>query len=90
VARYEKARRCELIVAAPIGFVKAGDRLDAASVFPNIVTISNSSQIPPRIHRTMSLLVNGIGVCQSVRIICPAIVGSGAMAKEAFLAWTGE
>jgi hypothetical protein len=32
-ARYEKARCCELIVAAPIGFVKAGDRLDAASVF---------------------------------------------------------
>jgi hypothetical protein len=27
-ARYEKARRGELIVAAPIGFVKAGDRLE--------------------------------------------------------------
>src|SRR5271167_1263007 len=27
-ARYEKARRCELIVGAPIGFVKAGDRLE--------------------------------------------------------------
>ncbi|MGY4327449.1 DNA invertase Pin-like site-specific DNA recombinase [Bradyrhizobium sp. LB7.2] len=25
-ARYEKARRCELVVAAPVGFVKAGDR----------------------------------------------------------------
>jgi DNA invertase Pin-like site-specific DNA recombinase len=27
-ARYEKARRGELVVAAPVGFVKAGDRLD--------------------------------------------------------------
>jgi DNA invertase Pin-like site-specific DNA recombinase len=27
-ARYEKARRGELIVAAPVGFVKAGDRLE--------------------------------------------------------------
>jgi len=27
-ARYEKARRGELIVAAPIGFVKAGDRFE--------------------------------------------------------------
>ena len=27
-ARYEKARRGELVVAAPIGFVKAGDRLE--------------------------------------------------------------
>ena len=27
-ARYEKAKRCELIVGAPIGFVKAGDRLE--------------------------------------------------------------
>lgn len=27
-ARYEKARRGELIVAAPIGFVKAGDRIE--------------------------------------------------------------
>ena len=27
-ARYEKARRGELIVAAPVGFVKVGDRLD--------------------------------------------------------------
>ena len=27
-ARYEKARRGELIVGAPIGFVKAGDRLE--------------------------------------------------------------
>jgi DNA invertase Pin-like site-specific DNA recombinase len=27
-ARYEKARRGELIVAAPIGFIKAGDRLE--------------------------------------------------------------
>jgi Recombinase len=27
-ARYEKARRGELIVAAPIGFLKAGDRLE--------------------------------------------------------------
>ena len=25
-ARYEKARRGELVVAAPVGFVKAGDR----------------------------------------------------------------
>ena len=29
-ARYEKARRGELIVAAPVGFVKAGDRLKKA------------------------------------------------------------
>ena len=29
-ARYEKARRGELIVAAPVGFVKAGDRLEKA------------------------------------------------------------
>ena len=27
-ARYEKARRGELVVAAPVGFVKAGDRLE--------------------------------------------------------------
>jgi DNA invertase Pin-like site-specific DNA recombinase len=27
-ARYEKARRGELIVAAPVGFIKAGDRLE--------------------------------------------------------------
>jgi DNA invertase Pin-like site-specific DNA recombinase len=27
-ARYEKARRGELIVAAPVGFVKVGDRLE--------------------------------------------------------------
>jgi DNA invertase Pin-like site-specific DNA recombinase len=27
-ARYEKARRCELVVAAPIGFIKAGDRVE--------------------------------------------------------------
>src|SRR5260370_11289590 len=27
-ARYEKARRGELIVAAPVGFVKAGDRYE--------------------------------------------------------------
>jgi DNA invertase Pin-like site-specific DNA recombinase len=27
-ARYEKARRGELVVAAPIGFIKAGDRLE--------------------------------------------------------------
>ena len=27
-ARYEKARRRELIVAAPVGFIKAGDRLE--------------------------------------------------------------
>jgi hypothetical protein len=27
-ARYEKARRCELIVAAPVGFVKAGDHYE--------------------------------------------------------------
>jgi len=27
-ARYEKARRCELVVAAPVGFVKAGDRYE--------------------------------------------------------------
>jgi DNA invertase Pin-like site-specific DNA recombinase len=27
-ARYEKARRGELIVAAPVGFVKAGDRFE--------------------------------------------------------------
>lgn len=27
-ARYEKARRGQLIVAAPVGFVKAGDRLE--------------------------------------------------------------
>ena len=27
-ARYEKARRGELVVAAPVGFVKVGDRLD--------------------------------------------------------------
>ena len=27
-ARYEKARRGELVVAAPIGFVKAGDRFE--------------------------------------------------------------
>jgi DNA invertase Pin-like site-specific DNA recombinase len=27
-ARYEKARRGELIVAAPVGFVKAGDRIE--------------------------------------------------------------
>src|SRR5260221_194027 len=27
-ARYEKARRGELIVAAPVGFVKPGDRLE--------------------------------------------------------------
>ena len=27
-ARYEKARRGELIVAAPIGFVKAGDQFE--------------------------------------------------------------
>jgi DNA invertase Pin-like site-specific DNA recombinase len=30
-ARYEKARRGELIVAAPVGFVKAGDRLQRCS-----------------------------------------------------------
>ncbi len=28
LARYEKARRGELIVAAPVGFVKVGDRLE--------------------------------------------------------------
>jgi DNA invertase Pin-like site-specific DNA recombinase len=27
-ARYEKARRGELVVAAPVGFVKAGDRYE--------------------------------------------------------------
>ena len=27
-ARYEKARRGELVVAAPVGFIKAGDRLE--------------------------------------------------------------
>ena len=27
-ARYEKARRGELVVTAPVGFVKAGDRLE--------------------------------------------------------------
>jgi hypothetical protein len=27
-ARYEKARRGELVVAAPVGFVKVGDRLE--------------------------------------------------------------
>ena len=27
-ARYEKARRGELVVAAPVGFVKAGDRVE--------------------------------------------------------------
>src|SRR5215218_5346473 len=27
-ARYEKARRGELVVAAPVGFVKAGNRLE--------------------------------------------------------------
>src|SRR4051812_43531526 len=27
-ARYEKARRGELVVAAPVGFVKAGDRFE--------------------------------------------------------------
>src|ERR1044072_2652271 len=27
-ARYEKARRGELVVAAPVGFVKSGDRLE--------------------------------------------------------------
>ena len=27
-ARYEKARRCELVVSAPVGFVKAGDRYE--------------------------------------------------------------
>ena len=27
-ARYEKARRGELIVAAPVGFVKVGDRIE--------------------------------------------------------------
>lgn len=28
MARYEKARRGELVVAAPVGFIKAGDRLE--------------------------------------------------------------
>lgn len=28
-ARYEKARRGDLVVAAPVGFVKVGDRLGA-------------------------------------------------------------
>jgi DNA invertase Pin-like site-specific DNA recombinase len=27
-ARYEKARRVELVVSAPVGFVKAGDRYE--------------------------------------------------------------
>src|SRR5262244_722189 len=27
-ARYDKARRVELVVGAPVGFVKAGDRLE--------------------------------------------------------------
>jgi hypothetical protein len=27
-AHYEKARRGELVIAAPVGFVKAGDRLE--------------------------------------------------------------
>ena len=27
-ARYEKARRGELVVAAPVGFIKVGDRLE--------------------------------------------------------------
>jgi hypothetical protein len=32
--RYEKARRGELIVAAPVGFVKVGDRLEKGSRSP--------------------------------------------------------
>src|SRR5436190_3884259 len=35
-ARYEKARRGELVVAAPIGFVKMGDQLEIREVIADI------------------------------------------------------
>lgn len=53
-ARYEKARRGELIVAAPVGFVKAGDRIEKdpdrrvqdaiALVFAKVVELGRARQ----------------------------------------------
>lgn len=54
--RYEKARRGELIVAAPVGFVKAGDRLETdhnrrvqkaiALVFDKVAEFGSARQAP--------------------------------------------
>ena len=53
-ARYEKARRGELVVAAPVGFVKAGDRIEKdpdrrvqdaiALVFDKVVELGSARQ----------------------------------------------
>jgi DNA invertase Pin-like site-specific DNA recombinase len=38
-ARYEKARRGELVVSAPVGFVKAGDRMASAMLNASSTTV---------------------------------------------------
>src|ERR1700748_2670988 len=55
-ARYEKARRGELVVTAPVGFVKAGDRLEKdpdrrvqqaiTLVFDNVAELGSARQAP--------------------------------------------
>lgn len=55
-ARHEKARRGELVVAAPVGFVKAGDRLEKdpdrrvqeaiSLVFDKVVELGSARQAP--------------------------------------------
>ncbi len=67
-ARYEKARRGELVVAAPVGFVKAGDRLekdpdrrvqDAISLVFDKVPPTASCKAP---RRTAATVVTSSGI----------------------------
>jgi DNA invertase Pin-like site-specific DNA recombinase len=47
-ARYEKARRGELIVAAPVGFVKVGDHLESTTISIGAIWTPSRSLVMPR------------------------------------------